>query len=157
MHSSIRNPWTMLPSGRALLGTYPFTTPFILSNNIMLCRHNGPRLVIEGTRWIKRCTIMSKNAGGRYISSSHSMAMISSSSFARRFKLIHFWETTSKTWQRSTSVSYVLVHYPSKSNRKYMHHHHMTVMRLHYTEPLFLCPDICGCSFLDRVKQDGLQ
>jgi hypothetical protein len=105
MHSSVRNPWMMLPYGRALLQTYHFTTPFILSNDIMLCRNNGPGSVISGMRWIKRCTIISKNAGGRYISSSHSMAMISTSSFVRRFKLIDFQETMSKTWKESISLS----------------------------------------------------
>src|ERR1041384_523010 len=126
----------MLPSGRYMLRTNPLMTPFILLNGIMLCRYDGPRSMMSSTMWTHRCTMMSKNAGGKYISSSHSMTTISSCSLVSCFELIDFQEITSKKiTETSKRVTDVLVHYPSKGNRYYLRHHHVTVMRLHPAEP----------------------
>jgi hypothetical protein len=121
---------------------------------------------------------MSKNAGGRHISSSHSIAMISSPSFARRIKLIDFQETMSKTWQSSISVSQTCLSIiPLSATRSICViitwqswdfiplNHCFFVSRylrmLPQYQELTLIPSrqlkVWSSSFLDRVKQDGLQ
>src|SRR3954470_1578495 len=59
-----------------------------------------------------------------------------------------------KITETSKRVTDVLVHYPSKGNRQYLRHHHVTVMRLHPTEPFFLhvyisayLPTVTGTNF----------
>jgi hypothetical protein len=139
MHSSMRKPWAMLQSGQALLHTYPLVTTFILSHDIILCRNVGPRWMIASTIWTNRWTVMFKNVGGKYISSSHRITTISSCSFENSVHLIDFWETVLKKLQRYVSVlTDVLVHYPSNCNQNYLHHHHTKFMRHHPNEILFL-------------------
>jgi hypothetical protein len=75
---------------------YALMIPFILYNAIMLCKNAGLRFSISSTIWTSRWTMMSKNAGGKYISSSFMMVSISSYSLPSFFMLIDFRVMKSK-------------------------------------------------------------
>ena len=53
--------------------------------------------------------------------------------------------------ETSKHVTDVLPHYPSNGNWEYLHHHHVTVMRLHPAEPFLL--GVMKSSYLPTVTR----